>query len=290
MKTILFVCVENSNRSQMAEAFARIHGRGRVEAASAGSRPSGRINPKAVEAMRERGYDLGTHASKGLEGFDGRSVDVAVTMGCGDECPLVVAGRRVDWKIPDPRDMSPEEFRGVRDLIERKVLELLAEIAPAPLAAAITVRDLLRVLDANPAARMHWMLPDGAFVPAHYHITEVGKVRKDFVDCGGTVRSTTSCLLQVWVAHDVDHRLETTKLAAILRIAAPLLSSDELPVEVEYEEGLISQYPLGGAEVTPSGILFHLGTKHTACLAPDRCGVGDGGGCCEPSAADVRPL
>jgi hypothetical protein len=81
------------------------------------------------------------------------------------------------------------------------------------------------------------------------------------------------------VAHDLDHRLETTKLAAIMRIAEPLLGSDELPVEVEYEEGVISQYPIGGVEVTPSGLLFSLGTKHTACLAPEKCGV-DGTGCC----------
>jgi len=126
MKTVLFVCVENSNRSQMAEAFARLHGGDSVRAASAGSRPSGRINPKAIEAMREVGYDLTTHASKGLEAFNGRPVDVAVTMGCGDECPVVLADRREDWQIPNPRAMSPEEFRGVRDLIESKVLELLA--------------------------------------------------------------------------------------------------------------------------------------------------------------------
>jgi len=125
MKTVLFVCVENSNRSQMAEAFARMHGEGRVDAMSAGSRPSGRINPKAIEAMKELGYELTTHTSKGLEAFNGRAVDVAVTMGCGDECPLVLAARREDWQIPDPREMSPEEFRGVRDLIQKKVLDLL---------------------------------------------------------------------------------------------------------------------------------------------------------------------
>jgi len=132
MKTVLFVCVENSNRSQMAEAFARIHGAGRVAAASAGSKPSGRVNPKAVDAMQELGYDLTTHASKRLDEFNGRNVDVAVTMGCGDECPLVRAGRRVDWKIPDPRDMTPAEFRGVRDLIEAKVKDLLADLDATP--------------------------------------------------------------------------------------------------------------------------------------------------------------
>jgi protein-tyrosine-phosphatase len=90
------------------------------------------VNPKAVEAMRELGYDLTTHVSKGLEEFNGRHMDVAVTMGCGDECPLVHAGQRVDWQIPDPRDMTPEQFRGVRDLIERKVVELLATLPSVP--------------------------------------------------------------------------------------------------------------------------------------------------------------
>ena len=128
MKRVVFVCVENSNRSQMAEAFARIHGAGEVEASSAGSRPSGRINPKAVEAMRELGYDLTTHTSKGLDAFNGQEVDVAVTMGCGDECPLVLAKRREEWQIPDPRNMTPEQFREVRNLIEAKVIELLATL------------------------------------------------------------------------------------------------------------------------------------------------------------------
>jgi protein-tyrosine-phosphatase len=128
MKRVLFVCVENSNRSQMAEAFARIHGGGRVEAFSAGSRPSGRINPKAVEAMKEVGYDLAAHQSKGLDEFDGQDFDAAVTMGCGDACPLVRARKRVEWQIPDPKELPPEQFGEVRDLIERKVKDLLATL------------------------------------------------------------------------------------------------------------------------------------------------------------------
>ena len=128
MKRVLFVCVENSNRSQMAEAFARMHGAGRVEAASAGSRPSGRVNPKAVEAMNELGYDLTTHVSKGLDEFNGRHVHVAVTMGCGDNCPLVLAERRLDWQITDPRDLPADQFNTVRDEIEQRVLELLATL------------------------------------------------------------------------------------------------------------------------------------------------------------------
>jgi hypothetical protein len=126
---------------------------------------------------------------------------------------------------------------------------------------------------------MHWMLPGRGFVPEHYHITEVGRLQKDFIDCGGTIRSLSSCLLQIWVADDTDHRLKTTKLAKIMEVATPVLKSDGLPVEVEYEDGAISQYPIAAVEVTPSGLLFHLGTKHTACLAPEKCGV-DGGGCC----------
>jgi protein-tyrosine-phosphatase len=112
----------------MAQAFARIHGGGRVEAFSAGSRPSGRINPKAIEAMKEVGYDLTTHASKGLAEYNGKRFDAAVTMGCGDECPLVIADRRVDWQIPDPKHMTPEQFREVRDLIKAKVTDLLATL------------------------------------------------------------------------------------------------------------------------------------------------------------------
>jgi arsenate reductase (thioredoxin) len=127
-RRIIFVCVENSNRSQMAEAFARRHGGGAVEAFSAGSRPSGKINPRAVASMRQVGYDLTRHQSKGLESFNGQSFDAAVTMGCGDECPLVHAGLRADWQIPDPKEMPPDQFDQVRDLIERKVKDLLAAL------------------------------------------------------------------------------------------------------------------------------------------------------------------
>ena len=145
----------------------------------------------------------------------------------------------------------------------------------------MTVRDLLMFLEQNPGQQMHWMLPDGSFVPTHYHITEVGRVQKDFIDCGGTRRSQVSCLLQIWVADDTEHRLESTKLTDILTLAASVLKSDDLPVEVEYEQDSIAQYPLGGVEQTPSGLLLSLGSKHTACLAPEKCGV-DGSDCCGP--------
>jgi protein-tyrosine-phosphatase len=112
----------------MAQAFARLHGGDTVEAYSAGSRPSGRVHPKAIEAMREKGYDLSTHASKSLEEVPEGEFAAAVTMGCGDAIPAIPARIREDWTLPDPRDMPPEEFRQVRDLIEEKVRDLLARL------------------------------------------------------------------------------------------------------------------------------------------------------------------
>lgn len=126
MKRVLFACVENSNRSQMAEAFARMHGEGVVEPLSAGSRPSGRVNPKAIAAMKERGYDLTEHRSKGLDEVSG-PFDYVITMGCGEECPFVAAQRREDWALPDPKELPTEEFNQVRDEIERRVRALIAE-------------------------------------------------------------------------------------------------------------------------------------------------------------------
>jgi protein-tyrosine-phosphatase len=127
-KKLLFVCVENSNRSQMAEAFARLLGGAAVDAHSAGSRPSGRVSPRAVAAMAELGYDLTRHRSKSLADLLPGAWDAVVTMGCGDACPQVLAQRREDWQIPDPRAMPPDEFRAVRDLIRAKVEALLASL------------------------------------------------------------------------------------------------------------------------------------------------------------------
>ena len=126
--SVLFVCIENSNRSQMAEAFAHIHGGDNVDAHSAGSRPSGKVNPRAIQFMAEEGYDLSTHGSKSLDSFNGTHITVAVTMGCGDYCPLVKADRREDWNIPDPKELPDDEFRKIRDLIEQKVRDLLRSL------------------------------------------------------------------------------------------------------------------------------------------------------------------
>lgn len=125
-KKLLFVCIENSNRSQMSQAFARIYGGDQVEAYSAGSRPSGIVNPKAIAAMKELGYDLSSHQSKSLSEVEAHApFDAVVTMGCGDACPWMPAKQFIDWQIPDPREMDPARFNQVRDLIAEKVKNLI---------------------------------------------------------------------------------------------------------------------------------------------------------------------
>ena len=128
-KKILFVCIENSNRSQMSQAFAKMLGGSSIEAYSAGSRPSGVVNPKAIAAMKELGYDLSTHDSKSLEEVKKYAAfDAVVTMGCGDACPWMPAKKFIDWEIPDPKNMEPAEFNKVRDLIKNKVQDLLKKL------------------------------------------------------------------------------------------------------------------------------------------------------------------
>lgn len=125
-KKILFVCIENSNRSQMSQAFAIMLGGDDVEAYSAGSKPSGIVNPKAIEAMKELGYDLSKHDSKSLDEVKTFApFDAVVTMGCGYACPWMPAKQFIDWQIPDPKNMEPAAFNEVRDLIKNKVEELI---------------------------------------------------------------------------------------------------------------------------------------------------------------------
>ena len=129
---LLFVCVENSNRSQMAEGFARALGGNRVSAFSAGSRPSGRVNPRAIQFMKERGIDLSGQHSKALTDLPNATWDYIVTMGCGDACPALPAAHRVDWALPDPKELPEDGFRAVRDRIEALVAALLQQaVAPA---------------------------------------------------------------------------------------------------------------------------------------------------------------
>ena len=128
MKRILFVCVENSCRSQIAEAYVRMHKVAGVKAYSAGSHPSGVVNRKAIQAMQELGYDLDSHQSKSLTDLPDLVFDVVVTMGCGDDCPAIRAEKREDWQIPDPKHMGMEEFLQVRNLIGQHVENLLSAL------------------------------------------------------------------------------------------------------------------------------------------------------------------
>jgi len=109
----------------MAEAFSKIHGSDIVEAYSGGANPSAKINPKAIEAMKLVGYDLSTHRSKSTQEFGDTNFEYVISMGCGDACPWVPANHRIEWDIPDPRNMDDTEFLKVRDTIEEKVVELL---------------------------------------------------------------------------------------------------------------------------------------------------------------------
>ncbi len=135
----------------------------------------------------------------------------------------------------------------------------------------MNVAQFLSLLDANPEQHLRIELPNGEAVAAHFHITEVGHVTKNFMDCGGTRRKTESCLLQTWVYSDVDHRLETAKLANILRIAGDVLPSLDLPVEIEHESGVVSQYPVTAGSSDGHTLTLTTGLKHTACLAMDLC-------------------
>ncbi len=128
MKKVLFACIENSCRSQMAEGFAHIHGTNVLMPFSAGSKASGEVNNKAVSVMEEIGYDLTKHKSKGLDEFIDLKFDYLITLGCNDKCPNIETKLRIEWDIPDPKNMNIEDFFKVRDLIEKKVLSLIDEI------------------------------------------------------------------------------------------------------------------------------------------------------------------
>lgn len=128
MKRVLFVCVENSCRSQMAEGFAKKVGADTIESYSAGSRPSGIVNPKAIAAMRDAGVDISSNESKGFDALPDHEWDAVVTMGCGDACPFIPAKTRIDWDLPDPTQLPKDKFNKVRDDIRRRVGELIKSL------------------------------------------------------------------------------------------------------------------------------------------------------------------
>ncbi|WP_425618907.1 DUF6428 family protein [Anatilimnocola sp. NA78] len=147
----------------------------------------------------------------------------------------------------------------------------------------MNIQQLQTLLAQNNESSLRLQLPSGEFIPAHFHVTEVGRVDKVFIDCGGTQRHVASCLLQTWTANDVDHRLESGKLAKILKLAQPILGTEELPVEVEYGAEIAVQYALADVQVDSSALTFVLSGKQTDCLAKDQCGVGE---CCAPGCCE----
>jgi hypothetical protein len=154
----------------------------------------------------------------------------------------------------------------------------------------MNLKELKTCLQSRPELNLALALPDGRLVPAHFHVTEVGHVAKKFVDCGGTFRASEACVLQTHIgsSRDDGHRLTAGKLAKILDLAKSILPSGELPVEVEYEDGVISQFPLRETRVEGTDLTLQLGFKHTDCLAKSQCGIEEGdvvagevAGCCD---------
>jgi Family of unknown function (DUF6428) len=131
--------------------------------------------------------------------------------------------------------------------------------------------DFKKALAENTCRNIRFMFPTGTKIPPHAHVTEVARVDKRFIDCGGMQHTETACRLQTWFQDDTDHRLTAGRLLAILEKSAPLLETDDLEVDVEYEAPFIAQFPLEKAEADNETLLIRLGVKHTACLAEDKC-------------------
>lgn len=127
-KSIVFVCIGNACRSQMAEGLARHLGQDIWEVHSAGSNPAGFVAPLSLEVLQEKGIELSHHFSKGIPDLPKQDFDYVVTMGCGDRCPTLSGKKRLDWQIPDPIGESKEFFREVRDDLEKRIRELLEEL------------------------------------------------------------------------------------------------------------------------------------------------------------------
>ena len=133
------------------------------------------------------------------------------------------------------------------------------------------LHELKNILAQNPAAQVRFQLPNGDFAPAHSHVTEVARIDKRFIDCGGTLHTESLCRLQTWFADDVDHRLTAGKLAKIFAKAEGVLLTDDLDVDIEHEVGYITQFPLGAVKASNQEVIFHLTERRTACLAMDKC-------------------
>lgn len=158
----------------------------------------------------------------------------------------------------------------------------------------MTLSALKQLLADHPQHHFRLRLPDSSDVPVSFHITEVGRIDKTFLDCGGKRREKTTCQLQVWVGKDFAHRIETEKMAGILKQGEEVLPDDSVPVEIEYEQKVISQYTVESHELSDDAVTLKLAHKHTECLAPELCGLdmpdlglpsidGTSSNCCGPS-------
>lgn len=135
----------------------------------------------------------------------------------------------------------------------------------------MNLSEFKKSLAANASRNIRFILPTGSKIPPHAHVTEVARIDKKFIDCGGTQRTETACRLQAWFQDDTDHRLTAGRLLAILEKSAPLLETDDLEVDVEYEAPFIAQFPVEKTEADGETLMIRLGVKHTACLAEDKC-------------------
>ncbi len=147
----------------------------------------------------------------------------------------------------------------------------------------MTLRDFRETLAAGPGLGLRFRLPTGGLTPIHLHLTEVARVEKRFIDCGGTVRTDVSARLQLWTADDTDHRVGCAKALQILDRGADLVGSTALPMEVEYDFPLLTLFPVVGSVVEGNERIFLLEAKKADCLAPDVClpkACKPGRGCC----------
>ena len=155
---------------------------------------------------------------------------------------------------------------------------------PSQEVAAMTVAALRAALTAAPELPLTVLWPDGDPLEAHFHVTEVGRVQKDFVDCGGTVRRAVTCLLQTWVGDDLDHRITAGKLLKAFDHALPVLGAEDMPVELEYEACNVIQFKVVSVVAETERLVVQLGGKHTDCLAKELCvpsaRTAVGAGCC----------
>ena len=151
--------------------------------------------------------------------------------------------------------------------------------------ATLTISGVRAALTAGAEQPITVIWPDGEPIEAHFHVTEVGRVQKDFIDCGGTVRRTVTCLLQTWVGDDIDHRITGEKLLKAFDYAAPVLNGEDLPVELEYEACNVVQLRVVAVVAEAERLVIRLASKHTDCLAKELCLpqatiCAPGSGCC----------